>query len=54
LGVTGFEGAEAGPVPTPFVAVTVNVYSVPFVNPGTLIGLPDPLACTPPGDEVTV
>jgi hypothetical protein len=25
LGVTGFEGAEAGPVPTPFVAVTVKV-----------------------------
>jgi hypothetical protein len=24
-GVTAFEGAEAGPVPTAFVAVTVNV-----------------------------
>jgi hypothetical protein len=24
-GVTAFEAAEAGPVPTPFVAVTVNV-----------------------------
>ena len=24
-GVIAFEGADAGPVPTPFVAVTVNV-----------------------------
>ncbi len=24
-GVTAFEGADAGPVPTPLVAVTVNV-----------------------------
>ena len=24
-GVTGFDGAEAAPVPTPFVAVTVKV-----------------------------
>jgi hypothetical protein len=32
-GVTGFELADAGPVPTLFVAATVNVYVVPFVNP---------------------
>ena len=25
LGVTAFDGADAGPVPTPFVAATVNV-----------------------------
>ena len=25
VGVTGLEAAEAGPVPIPFVAVTVNV-----------------------------
>src|SRR5437868_1010048 len=32
-GVTAAEGAEAGPVPTAFVALTVNVYAVPFVSP---------------------
>jgi hypothetical protein len=32
-GVTLFEGADAGPVPTAFVAVTVKVYAVPLVNP---------------------
>jgi len=35
LGVTLFDGAELGPVPTPFVAVTVNVYASPFVKPMT-------------------
>ena len=33
----------AEPVPTLFVAFTVNVYAVPRVNPGTLI-VPEP-AC---------
>ena len=37
LGVTLFDGADAGPVPTPFVAVTVNEYTSPFVNPDTTI-----------------
>jgi hypothetical protein len=35
--VTGFDGADAGPVPTALPAVTVNVYVVPFVRP--LIGV---------------
>lgn len=32
-GVTGALGAEAGLVPEAFVAVTVNVYEVPFTKP---------------------
>ena len=36
VGVTAAEAAEAGPVPTALVAVTVNLYGVPLVNPGTL------------------
>jgi hypothetical protein len=33
LGVTLLEAAEAGPVPTLFVADTVKVYAVPLVSP---------------------
>jgi hypothetical protein len=33
--------AEAAPVPTALVAVTVNVYAVPVVNPVTVI-VPEP------------
>jgi hypothetical protein len=36
-GVTAFDEADAGPVPTPLVAVTTNVYVVPFVSPGTVV-----------------
>src|SRR5215470_3142389 len=32
-GVTGFDGAEAGPVPMALVALTVKVYVVPLVSP---------------------
>src|SRR5579859_7670271 len=32
-GVTVFEAADAGPVPTALVAVTVKVYVTPFVRP---------------------
>jgi hypothetical protein len=35
-GVTEFDAAERGPVPTAFVAETLNVYAVPFVSPVTL------------------
>ena len=48
------EGLDAGPVPAAFVAVTVKVYAVPFVNPVTVIGLADREAVIPPGFEVTV
>jgi hypothetical protein len=32
FGVTLFEGADGGPVPTMFVAATVNACAVPLVN----------------------
>ena len=54
IGVTAFDGAEAGPVPTALVAVTVNVYEAPLVSPVTVIGLPAPLALMLPGLDVTV
>jgi hypothetical protein len=37
FGVTAFDAADAGPGPTPFVAVTVNVYAVPLVSPVTVV-----------------
>jgi hypothetical protein len=53
-GVTLFELAEGGPVPTAFVALTVKVYVIVFVRPITVMGEAGPLATTPPGAEVTV
>ena len=53
-GITGVEAADAGPVPTPFVAVTVKVYDVPSVRPVTVTGLVVFIAVNPPGDDVTV
>jgi hypothetical protein len=41
-------------VPTLLVAVTVNVYAVPTVNPDTVIGEPDPVPVIPLGDDVAV
>jgi hypothetical protein len=35
-GVTAAEGADAGPVPSAFAAVTVNVYGVPLASPVTV------------------
>ena len=43
-GVTGLDAPEAGPVPAAFVALTVNVYAVPFVRPVTVMGLADSVA----------
>lgn len=55
LGQTGLDGEEAGLDPTLFVATTVNVYSVPFVNPVTVTGLAVVLVpVNPPGLDVTV
>ena len=34
-GVADEEAMESGEVPIPFVAVTWNVYAIPFVNPFT-------------------
>ena len=55
-GTTALEAAEAGPVPTAFVAVTVNVYEVPFVSPVTVAESVEPptLAVAPPGLAVAV
>jgi hypothetical protein len=36
FGVADADDADAGPVPTVFVAVTVNVYAVPFTRPLTV------------------
>ena len=35
VGVTAVDGADTAPLPTALVAITVNVYAVPFVNPVT-------------------
>jgi hypothetical protein len=53
-GVTLPVGAEGTESPFAFVATTVNVYAVKFVNPETVIGLAVPLAVFPPGFDVTV
>jgi hypothetical protein len=45
---------EAGPVPTLFVAVTLNVYEVPEVSPVTVIGEELLVPVIPPGLEVAV
>jgi hypothetical protein len=49
-----FEAPDVVLVPTEFVAVTVNVYEVPFVSPVTVIGEAPPVAVNPPTFEVTV
>ncbi len=54
LGVTEAEADEATLVPTEFVAVTVNVYALPFVRPVTTIGDDAPVVVAPPGLTVTV
>jgi hypothetical protein len=53
-GVALFDAADADPVPFAFVAVTVNVYPVPFVKPDTTIGDDAPVPVNEPGDDVTV
>jgi hypothetical protein len=52
-GVTLLEAEEAGPVPTAFVAVTVNVYAVPLVSPVTVQGDEAHVPVWPP-EEVAV
>ncbi len=54
VGVTLFDGVEAGLLPTQLLAVTVKLYVVPFVNPVNVNGLVVPVAVMPPGAEVTV
>ena len=53
-GVTALLVADEILVPFALVAVTVNVYVVPFVRPVIVIGDAPPVAVNPPGLEVTV
>ena len=50
------DGLDAGPAPTAFVAVTVNVYAVPFDKPVTVavVTFPATVALAPPGDATTL
>jgi len=52
--VTDAESADDGPVPTALVAVTENLYPVPFVNPVTVHDVDPDEHVRPPGDAVTV
>ncbi len=55
-GVTEFEGSEAGPSPTEFVAMTVKVYGMPLVRPVTtqLVAGATAVQVRPSGEEVAV
>ena len=53
-GVTAPEALDATPVPAALVAVTVNVYEVPFVRPVTVHVVAVVVQVNEPGDEVTV
>jgi hypothetical protein len=53
-GITELLVLEAVLVPTLFVAVTVNVYVIPFVKPVIVIGEEEPVALNPPTFDVTV
>jgi hypothetical protein len=54
-GVTELDGDDGTLVPIELVAVTVNVYAVPFVRPVTVIGDETPDASMPPGgDDITL
>ena len=52
--VTAFDGADAAPGPTELVAFTVKVYVVALLRPVTMTLVPDVVAVTPPGDDVTM
>jgi hypothetical protein len=53
-GVIELLADDAVLVPTAFVAVTVNVYGVPFERPVIVIGDEPPYAVNPPEFDVTV
>ena len=53
-GVTDVDAVDARPVPTAFVAVTVNVYAVPFDSSVTVHDNVDVEHLAPSGDAVTV
>jgi hypothetical protein len=53
-GVAAADAADAGPVPTVFVAVTVKVYAAPFVRSVTVHDNDAVVHVKPPGLDVTV
>jgi hypothetical protein len=53
-GVTAADADDADPVPETFVAVTVNVYEVPFVRPATVHEVVAVVHVNEPGVDVTV
>jgi hypothetical protein len=53
-GTTAADTAEVEPVPDTFVAVTLNVYEVPFVRPDTVHDVVVVVHVNEPGVEVTV
>ena len=52
--VIELDADELDVVPFAFVAVTVNVYPVPAVNPEIVNGEDSPVCVNEPGDDVTV
>jgi hypothetical protein len=54
VGVADAVAADGEDSPTAFVAVTTNVYDVPFVRPSTVIGDVKPYAVILPGVDVAV
>jgi hypothetical protein len=54
IGVTAFDATEATELPAALVAITVNAYEVPLVNPVTILGEVVPVLVKPPGEDVTV
>jgi len=46
-GTTAFDGADAAPVPTLLVALTVKVYDVPLVRPVIVTGDPETVTVAP-------
>ena len=53
-GTTALDGADGGPVPAAFVAVTVKVYDTPGVSPFTTVEVLLVVAVMPPGELVTL
>ena len=53
-GIAAADATDAAPLPAEFVAVTVNVYDVPFVRPVTTQEVDALVQVNDPGVEVTV
>jgi len=53
-GVAVAVAVEDSESPTPLVAITRNVYWVPFVRPSTVIGDAELELVAPPGSAITV